>query len=149
MEFIKYNISTLPFLEKGDMIKISQLIENAYCHHKNKFVGLTTEHFWCEIKNIRNNNRGLIVMVSNYCTLSISEKELPFQFGNKLLIDKSFIKEHKKNIVKLEHDEFIKNINKINKIIHSLPIDEKMKILKMPIDEKMHYFNQNYMIKNM
>lgn len=148
ISFLYFDPNKVPSLEVGDMVKISQRIKKPYCHNKKKYIQTSTESFWCEIKDIKNNGEDLMVMVSNYCTLSSSEKEPPFQFGEKLLIDKTFIKEHKKNISKLETNEYIKNITEIIKIIHTLPNDEKNKILQMSMNEKLRYINQNYMIKN-
>ena len=147
ISFLYFDPNKVPSLKVGDMVKISQYIKKPYCHIKKKYIKISTESFWCEIKDIKNNGEDLIVIVSNYCTISSSEKEPPFQYGDKLLIDKTFIKEHKKNILKLETNEYIKNITEIIKIIHTLSNDEKNKILQMSMNEKLRYFNQKYMIK--
>ena len=97
MDFLRFNRSDLLDIKKGNMAKISSFIANAYCHNTNKYIGPQIESFWTQILELNEEDGILIVMVSNYCTISISKDVPPFKFGEYLFIHKSFIKEYKLN----------------------------------------------------
>ena len=136
MKFHLYDIEVSE-LEKGDMVKVTRLFDNPYCHRTMEYnPEVKKESFWTQIMKIFNNGN-IKVLVSNNCTLSDSNEEVPLQFKDKIVIKKSFIKEHKKN----NPDEFSRKANTVIQFLNSLPDSIKDRIAEMPEIDRLELLN--------
>ena len=136
MRFCAYDIE-VPTLKEGDMLKVTRLFDTPYCHRRMDYNSeIKRESFWTQILKIYKNGK-IKVLVSNNCTLSDSNEELPLQFEDQIVIKKSNIKEHKRN----DPEDFSRKANVIIQILNSLPDSIKGKISQMPENDRLEFLN--------
>tara|TARA_B100001109_G_scaffold88086_1_gene71833 strand:+ start:512 stop:955 length:444 start_codon:yes stop_codon:yes gene_type:complete len=136
MKFHIYDIE-LSELKEGDMLKVTRLFENPYCHRTMEYnPEVKKESFWTQVMKIYKNGK-IKVLVSNNCTLSDSYEQVPLKFEDQILIKKNNIKEYKKN----NPEEISRKVNIVIEILNSLPNSLKDEISKMSESDRFQFLN--------
>lgn len=143
MSIVEYNLN-LPLLRVNDMVKVSFLFENAYCHRREQFLGKNIESFWTQIINIDTKSNILRVMVSNNCTFTNEPQEKPMYYKQEIRIQPKHIKEHKRyqtDSEKMKRKQQVSNFSLF--LLASLSENEKKEMNNMTNEDALLYLDQD------
>lgn len=111
MSILEYHKYTQDQLQDTDLVKISINYKNAYDHQNKIYVGPLTEHIWCKIIDILDNNV-LSVLVSNNCFYSENRDTEPLIYNNIIEINCINIQTHKR-YTQTSYDKTVHNFSEI------------------------------------
>ena len=134
-KIIEYN-NEVPYVEKGDFIKITIFFNECYDSINSLVVYDAKEHIWTHVTSI--DDKKITVSISNHMYFKPIDNPNCLEKDNLLVINKSNTKELKRYTPETHQN----TINSLLSIIEELPLEQQLSLKYLEPTVREEYFEQ-------